>query len=245
VRVDAVIPALDEEATIGAVVRSLPRRIVRTIVVVDNGSRDATAEQARAAGAQVVCEPRRGYGAACLAGIAALPPDGEVIVFLDADGSDDVTALERLLEPIEGGRADLVVGSRAGRAAEGLTGPQRAGNAVAAAWLRRRYGMAATDLGPFRAIRRQALDALEMADRDYGWTVEMQIKAARLGLAYEEIHVRALPRRGGRSKVSGTVAGVIGAAWKILALLVRNDLFAVKRTRSRRRRAGPALPPDR
>ena len=225
-KVDAVIPALDEEATIGSVVRSLPRRIVRTIVVVDNGSRDATAEAARAAGAQVVHESRRGYGAACLAGIAALPPDGDVVLFLDADGSDDMGALERLLEPIADGRADFVVGSRAGPTAEGLSGPQRAGNAIAAAWLRRRYGMQATDLGPFRAIRRQALAELEMADRDYGWTVEMQIKAARRGLAYAEVSVQALPRRGGRSKVSGTWVGVIGASWKILSLLVRNDLFA-------------------
>ncbi len=155
-----------------------------------------------------------------------MPTDGDVVVFLDADGSDDVEALERLLEPITEGRADLVVGSRAGSGAEALSGAQRAGNAIAAAWLRRRYGMNATDLGPFRAIRRHALAALAMRDRGYGWTVEMQIKTARLGLAYAEVRVRSLPRRGGRSKVSGTWRGVLGASWKILSLLIRNDLLA-------------------
>ncbi len=225
-KVDVVIPALDEESSIGRVVRSIPRDLVRTIVVADNGSRDRTADEARAAGAQVVNASRRGYGSACLAGIAALPPDGDVIVFLDADGSDDLSALESLLQPIAEGRADFVVGSRVGEGREELTGVQRAGNVIAAAWLRRRYGMNATDLGPFRAIRRDALDRLRMADPDYGWTVEMQIKAARLKLRYAEVKVRTLPRRGGRSKVSGTWRGVIGASWKIIGLLVRNDLLA-------------------
>jgi len=223
--VDAVIPALDEEASVGAVVRALRGDLVRTIIVVDNGSRDRTAEEAWAAGASVVSEPRRGYGAACLAGIAALPGEGDVVLFLDADGSDDISALEKLLAPIQEGQADLVVGSRAA-AAGALTASQRAGNALATAWLRRRFGIQATDLGPFRAIRRDALEKLEMKDRDYGWTVEMQIKAAKRGLRYAEVAVAALPRRAGRSKVSGTWRGVIGASWKILGLLVRHDLFA-------------------
>lgn len=232
-RVDVVIPALDEEATIGHVVRSIPRDVVRTVVVADNGSRDRTAEEARAAGAVVVHAPRRGYGSACLAGIAALPPDGDVVVFLDADGSDDLGALGRLLEPIAAGHADFVVGSRAGQGGEALTTVQRVGNLIAAAWLRRRYQMNATDLGPFRAIRRDSLDALAMADPDYGWTVEMQIKAARQPLRYAEVSVRSLPRRGGRSKVAGTFRGVIGASWKIIGLLVWNDLLAPRPRRSR------------
>ena len=225
--VDAVIPALDEEGAIGAVVAGIPRSLVRSVIVADNGSTDATAAVARAAGASVVCEDRRGYGAACLRAIAALPADGDVVLFLDADGSDDLSALPSLLAPLASGAADFVVGSRVlGGVGSALTIPQRMGNALAARWLRVRYRMPATDLGPFRAIRRSALAGLDMKDRTYGWTVEMQIKAARAGLRYAEVPVKALPRRAGRSKVSGTLRGVVGAAWKIIGLLVRYDLFA-------------------
>jgi rSAM/selenodomain-associated transferase 1 len=231
--VDAVIPALDEEGSIGDVVRSLPRDLVRSVVVVDNGSRDGTAAVARAAGAVVVDEPRRGYGSACLAGIAALAPGCEVVVFLDADGSDEVEALPRLLAPIREGRADLVIGSRAAAGSPALTAAQRAGNALATAWLRRRFRIPATDLGPFRAITREALERLGMSDRTYGWTVEMQIKAAKQGLRYAEVGVAALPRRAGRSKVSGTIRGVLGASWKILGLLLRHDLFSRRSLPSR------------
>jgi glycosyltransferase involved in cell wall biosynthesis len=224
--VDAVIPALDEEASIGEVVRAIPRGLVRSVIVADNGSRDRTADEARAAGATVVSEPRRGYGSACLAGIASLPPDCDVVVFLDADGSDDLAALPRLLAPILEGRADFVVGSRVAGGTQVLTWTQRAGNALACAWLRGRFGIRATDLGPFRAIRRDALARLGMEDRTYGWTVEMQIKAAKQKLRYDEVQVAALPRRAGKSKVSGTIRGVVGASWKILGLLFRHDLFA-------------------
>lgn len=223
--IDVVIPALDEERAIAQVVGALPRPLVRDVYVVDNGSRDRTAERARAAGARIVTEPRRGYGSACLAGIAALPADTEVVVFVDADGSDDPSELPGLVAPILDGRADLVLGSRTlGEAEPGaLTPQQRVGNAIACAWLRARFGQPATDLGPFRAIRRAALDALQMRDTSYGWTVEMQIKAARRGLRYAEVPAR-YRRRIGVSKVSGTVRGVVGAGGKILGLLAWYDL---------------------
>ncbi len=225
-RVDVIIPALDEAETIQSVIGSLPRPVVRNIIVVDNGSTDGTADRAREAGAQVVAEPRRGYGAACLAGIRSLPHDTDVVVFLDADGSDDPSCLPRLLEPIARDRADLVIGSRVlGRAEPGaLTLQQRIGNRVATAWLRRRFALPATDLGPFRAIRRASLDALGMTDRSYGWTVEMQLRAARKGLRYAEVPVPYRRRKGGASKVAGTVRGTVGATVKILGLLAWHDL---------------------
>jgi glycosyltransferase involved in cell wall biosynthesis len=224
-RVCVVIPALDEEAAIEGVVRGVMQPPVRGVYVVDNGSRDRTAELARAAGATVVSEPRRGYGSACLAGIAALPADTDIVVFVDADGSDDPTELAALVAPILEGRADLVIGSRAlGKVEQGaLTPQQRVGNAIASLWLRARFDLPATDLGPFRAIRRDALERLGMVDTDYGWTVEMQIKAARAGLRYVEVPA-AYKRRLGASKVSGTVRGVVGATYKILGLLAWYDL---------------------
>lgn len=222
-RIDVVIPALDEASSIGSLVHRLQRPPVRNVLVVDNGSGDGTARAAREAGATVIPEPRRGYGSACLAGIRALPPDSDLVVFLDADGSDDPTYLATLVEPIVAGRADLVVGARRGAVEAGaLTPMQRVGNVVAAGWLRARFGLQATDLGPFRAIRRSALDRLAMRDPDYGWTVEMQIKAARAGLRYAEIAV-PYRRRVGRSKISGTVRGTVGASVKILWLLARYD----------------------
>lgn len=229
-KVDVIIPALNEAASIGVVVGRIPRALIRSVVVVDNGSVDGTGDVARAAGAHVVREPRRGYGQACLAGIAALASDCEVVVFLDADASDNPESLASLLEPIEAGRAELVIGSRTlGEAEPGaLTIQQRLGNRIASAWLRRRFGQPATDLGPFRAIRRDALERLKMSDPDYGWTVEMQIAAARLGLKYAEVPV-PYHRRIGRSKVSGTVRGVLGASIKILGLLAWHDLKGVRR----------------
>ncbi|GIW42742.1 MAG: glycosyl hydrolase [Candidatus Binatia bacterium] len=224
-RVDVIIPALNEAESIGPVVRCIPRPPVRSVIVVDNGSTDGTAERAQQAGALVVREPRRGYGRACLAGIAALPTDTDVVVFLDGDGSDDPACLSRLLDPIIRNQADLVVGSRLlGRTEPGaLTRVQKTGNQLAALWLRRRFGIGVTDLGPFRAIRRPALQALRMRDRGYGWTVEMQIKAARRGLRYQEVPVPYRPRRSGKSKVSGTFCGSFGAAFKIIAYLAWYD----------------------
>jgi len=197
---------------------------VDEVVVVDNGSADRTASVARAHGTQVVSEPRRGYGAACLAGIAHLrknPPD--VVVFLDADHSDDPTELPALIEPILEGRADLVIGSRAlgEREAGALTPVQEFGNRLATLLLRLAFGARFTDLGPFRAIRWSTLDSLAMRDRDYGWTVEMQARAARAGVACAEVPVRYRRRRAGRSKVAGTLAGAWGAGTKILFTIAR------------------------
>ncbi len=234
-KVDVVIPALDEERVVGHVVRAIPRPPVRGVYVVDNGSRDATARVAREAGAIVISEPRRGYGSACLAGIAALPEDTDIVVFLDADGSDEPGELEAIIRPIVEDRADLVIGSRALGAVErgALTPQQRIGNAIAATWLRTRFGQPATDLGPFRAIRRSSLAQLGMVDTDYGWTIEMQIKAARDGLRYAEVPA-AYKARVGTSKVSGTLRGVLGASYKILGLLAWYDLGRGRRpSRSR------------
>jgi glycosyltransferase involved in cell wall biosynthesis len=226
--VDAIIPALDEEEALPGVLDELRRTVVRRVVVVDNGSRDRTAEVAAARGAVVVKEPRRGYGAACLRGIAACraavpPPD--VLVFLDGDGADDPAELPRLLEPLVRGEAELVIGSRVipGARVErfALTPQARVGNLVAVSLIRLLYGVKHSDLGPFRAIRREALERLDMRDPDFGWTAEMQVKAIRRGLRVAEVPASWRRRRGGRSKISGTVRGVIGAGTKILSTIVR------------------------
>jgi len=233
--VDLVIPALDEAGPIAGVLADLPRpgaalsgaaadATLRHVVVVDNGSRDATADVARAAGATVVHEPRRGYGAACLAGLAYLasdPPD--VVAFVDADHSDDPRELPRLLAPLLVDVADLVIGSRVlGEREPGAFTPVQAfGNALSAWLMRLLWGARVTDLGPFRAIRWPALARLHMRDRDYGWTVEMQTRAFAAGLRVTEVPVRYRRRRLGRSKVAGTVRGVWGAGTKILWTIAR------------------------
>ncbi|HYJ31836.1 MAG TPA: glycosyltransferase family 2 protein [Candidatus Binatia bacterium] len=224
--VDAVIPALDEEASIGGVLLSLPPGLVRRVVVCDNGSRDRTAEEARTRGALVVREERRGYGSACLRALDALrsdPPD--TVLFLDADGSDDPSEAPALIEPIASGRADIVIGSRTlGRREPGALTPQaRFGNWLATGLIRLFYGARWTDLGPFRAVRWEALQALGMRDPDFGWTVEMQVKAARAGLRGLEVPVR-YRRRIGRSKISGTVSGAVRAGMKILATIAADLL---------------------
>ena len=226
--VDAIIPALDEEIALPGVLAELAQTRVRRIVVVDNGSRDRTREVARAAGAVVVEEPHRGYGAACLRGVAdclAAAPPPDLVGFLDADGADDPSELPQLIAPIEEGRADLVLGSRVlpgARVERGALTPQaRAGNLVATTLIRALYGVSHSDLGPFRAVRLDALAALDMRDRDWGWTAEMQVKAIRQRLRVIEVPASWRRRRGGQSKISGTVKGVIGAGYKILSTVVR------------------------
>ena len=217
-----VIPALDEEQAIGLVVAEV-RALVTEVVVVDNGSRDRTAEVAREAGARVVSEPRRGYGQACLTGIAALGDAVDVIVFVDGDHSDHPAQAMDVIAPILDGRADMVIGSRTlGRAAPG-SHPWHAvaGTRFCVALMNLLIGTRATDLGPFRAITRPALARLGMRDRDYGWTVEMQVKARRAGLRVVEVPVDYRPRIG-RSKVSGTVTGTVRAAVKILGTIARH-----------------------
>lgn len=225
-RVSVVVPVLDEEAGIARVLADLPRGLVQEVVVVDNGSTDATAEVARACGATVVSEPRRGYGSACLAGIEAVSSRAtapEILVFLDGDYSDHPEELGRLLGPIERDEADLVIGSRVRGAHErGALLPQaRAGNWVATRLIRVLYGHRFTDLGPFRAIRWESLRALGMQDPDFGWTAEMQVKALRRGLRVVEVPVSYRPRIG-RSKITGTLSGSVRAGWKILTTIARH-----------------------
>ncbi len=224
-RVAVVIPALDEELAIGQVVRELPP-VEAGVFVVDNGSRDRTAEVARAAGATVLHEPRRGYGQACLTGIAAATAAGaDVYAFVDGDLSDYPAQLADVLAPLRRGEADLVIGSRQlGRRAQGAH-PWHAvaGTRLCVAFMNAALGSRATDLGPFRAITRGGYERLEMADRAYGWTVEMQARAQKRGLRVAEVPVDYRPRLG-RSKVSGTLSGSVRAGARILATIAREAL---------------------
>ncbi|MCB9640271.1 MAG: glycosyltransferase family 2 protein [Myxococcales bacterium] len=213
----AIIPVLNEAKSIGKVLDDIPRDWVDRVIVVDNGSTDNSPEIARAHGAEVYVEPERGYGAACLRGLAALPEETEYIVFLDGDYSDYPEECAALLTPLKNNEADMTLGSREqGTREKGALTPQaRFGNWLATSLISLRWGHSFTDLGPFRAIRRDALDQLKMKDRNYGWTVEMQIKAVIESLRIQEIPVRYRIRIG-QSKVSGTIKGVIGAGTKIL-----------------------------
>lgn len=220
--IDVIIPAYNEVHSISHVVLEIPKGLVRETLVVDNNSTDDTGLIANASGATVLLERRPGYGYACLRGMqhcfsrpAAEQPD--IIVFLDGDYSDYPKDMPLVLAPILRGEADLVIGSRAlGQREPGSMLPQQIfGNWLATSLLRSLYGATFTDLGPFRAIRASALKQINMQDKTYGWTVEMQLKAAKLKLRTTEVPVR-YRRRIGKSKVSGTVAGTLGAGYKIL-----------------------------
>jgi glycosyltransferase involved in cell wall biosynthesis len=218
VAIDVLIPALDEESSLPLVLAEIPDDWVRRVVVVDNGSTDATADVARAGGAEVVPETQRGYGAACLAGLDHLakdPPD--IVVFLDADYSDHPDELPRVVEPILRGDAELVIGSRTiGERQRGALLPQAVvGNKLACTLVEFLYDYQFSDLGPFRAVRWSTLKQLQMRDEDFGWTVEMQVKAARLSIPAVEVPV-SYRKRVGVSKITGTVRGTVLAGYKIL-----------------------------
>jgi glycosyltransferase involved in cell wall biosynthesis len=224
-KIAVIIPALDEEEAISAVVAAVDRSIVDRVIVVDNGSGDQTARKAEEAGAEVLTEPRRGYGSACLTGIAAAP-EADVLVFLDGDGSDDPQEIPAMLGFMRAKDAEMVIGSRVLGAAEpGALSPlQSFGNALTCTLVRFMWGVKYTDLGPFRAVRRLALAKLDMTDPDFGWTIEMQVKAAQQGLKVVEMPVDYRRRRAGRSKISGTLLGSWRAGKTILSYVFKAKL---------------------
>jgi len=222
--ISVVIPALNEEQPIAAVVQDcLTTGLAGEVIVVDNGSTDRTAERARAAGARVVSEPKPGYGCACAAGVSALSPDCDVVVFLDGDGSDCPEFMPQLVEPIQRREQDFVIGSRTrGQRERGSMNFQQVfAGRVAGALLRLLYGVRYSDMCPFRAIRRNALEKLGMKEQTYGWNLEMQMRAARARLRILEVPVNHRCRTGGESKVSGTLRGTFVAGARIIATLFR------------------------
>jgi glycosyltransferase involved in cell wall biosynthesis len=221
--VSVVIPALNEAENIAAVVRAMPWDLIRECIVVDNGSTDATASEAKAAGARVVSQPQRGYGRACAAGAAAADTGSNILVFMDGDGSDVPTEMGQLLQPILAGDCDFVIGSR-------IRGKREPGSMlisqIFAGWLaglllRLLYRVSYTDMGPFRAITREALNRLKMREETYGWNLEMQMRAAQCNLRIREIPVTCRKRAGGISKVAGSLSGSIRAAIRITQTLLR------------------------
>lgn len=221
--VSIIIPALNEEEVIARTVRAVPRERVLEIIVVDNGSTDRTADEAKRAGAIVVSEPRRGYGRACRRGVDSVSPDCDIIVQMDADLSDDPSELPLLLEPILRGGYDFVLGSRllGKREEKSMTPAQVFGSWLASRMIRLIYGVRYTDMGPFRAIRRAALDSLNLREETYGWSIEMQTKAASRRLRTTEVPVTWRNRAGGESKVAGTLKGSIKAGVRIIWTILR------------------------
>jgi len=218
-----VMPALNEEGSIGRVVAEATSDLIHEIIVVDNGSSDRTAEVAEAAGARVVVENRRGYGYACSAGAAAAADTIDTIVFMDGDGSDDASQVPLLLKPLADGQADLVLGARRRDPAQpdALLAHQRLGTALTAGLIRLLYGLKISDLPPARAIRRSVLAELSMREMTYGWPVEMIVKCARRGHRIVEVPVSSRPRFAGQSKVSGTVRGTLMAAYFLPRTAIR------------------------
>lgn len=215
--VTVIIPALNEAGNIGELVTEVYATLRAEVVVVDNGSTDATAQEAQAAGATVVTEMRRGYGYACAAGVA-VARHADVLIFLDGDYSFLPSDMPALLQPIELDQADLVLGSRwLGYIEPGaMPPPQRFGNWLTARLMNRLYGLSITDLGPYRAVRRALIDQLDLREMTYGWPSEMLVKAARHRARIVEVPVHYYARRAGRSKVSGTIGGTLRAGWRIL-----------------------------
>jgi glycosyltransferase involved in cell wall biosynthesis len=224
-QVAVVIPALNEAGCIRSLVNDLQTVCEIEVIVVDNGSTDSTAAEARSAGARVVAEPRRGYGYACAAGTAAAA-GADIVAFIDGDYSYLPSELPSLLTPILAGQADLVLGSRPlGQISQGaLPAHQRFGNWLASRLMNALYGLRLTDLGPYRAIRRDLLLSLDMREMTYGWPTEMMVKTARRGARLVEVPVTSHPRRAGSSKVSGTLRGSFLAAWFILGVTIRYSL---------------------
>ena len=221
--VSVVIPCLNEEDAIAAVVREVAAQGVDEVVVVDNGSTDATAARAAAAGARVAHEPRRGYGRACAAGVNAVRADCEIICFLDGDGSDVPAFMPAVIGPLARSEADFVMGSRLrGKREPGSMTPQQllAGR-LAGVMMRLVYGVRFSDMSPFRAMRARELRALGMREQTYGWNLEMQMRVAAASLRILEVPVDHRCRRGGVSKVSGNLAAGLSAAWKITTTFLR------------------------
>ena len=220
-----VIPALNEEESLGTVLGAVDTNLLTEIILVDGGSSDRTVEIANANGARVIHEPRRGYGQACAAGAAQAR--GELIIFMDADGADDPGQIQKLIEPIIQERADMVLGSRlAGNIFPGaMPWHQKFGNWLSAGMIRILYGLPVTDLSPFRAILRSRLFELNMEEMTYGWPTEMITKAARKGWRILEVPVDYHPRIGGQSKISGTVRGTLLATYYILRTIFKYSSF--------------------
>lgn len=221
--ISVIIPALNEEEPIAGVVAAIPRSLAGEIIVVDNGSTDATAVRAEAAGARVVSEPKRGYGAACWAGVQALSPECTIVIFLDGDGSDCAEFMDRLVAPIQAGTHDFVIGSRTrGKREPGsMNATQLFAGWFAGLLMRLRYGVRYTDMGPFRAIRRSALETLDMRERTFGWNLEMQMMAAHKRLRILELPVDHRCRTGGESKVTGNLRATARATVKIASTFLR------------------------
>ena len=221
--ISVVIPALNEQEVIARAVAAIPRELVSEVIVVDNGSTDRTAEEAQRAGARVVIEPARGYGRACRRGVDSVSADCDIIVQMDADLSDDPGEMPLLVGPLIEQGYDLVLGSRimGSREEKSMTAAQLFGSRLASFMIRLIYGVRYTDMGPFRAITRSALARLDLREQTYGWSIEMQTKAAARGLRVKEVPVSWRNRAAGESKVAGTITGSVRAGFRIVWTILR------------------------